>query len=204
MVVLENKIGHELNNPLERYAAHALGEQAIANVLVAVLAPHPPPCTPCPAAPCRAVTIPRHQTRRARLQGLPSHLGPPTTSSTAPPLTTSPTAAAESKWATLSSAWSPTPYPPTQLGRGPQRQRPLHHRPLAHHTRRPGHVGCLVLRDLRLLDRRLLRHHLLGHHRRRHRLTRFDIIGLVLRSLPDQEDADTASLLWAVWNYHCR
>lgn len=38
-VVLENKIGHELDNPLDRYAAHALGEQEIATVLVAVLAP---------------------------------------------------------------------------------------------------------------------------------------------------------------------
>jgi hypothetical protein len=38
-VVLENKIGHELNNPLDRYAAHALGEQEIATVLVAVLGP---------------------------------------------------------------------------------------------------------------------------------------------------------------------
>jgi hypothetical protein len=38
-VVLENKIGHQLDNPLDRYAAHALGEQEIATVLVAVLAP---------------------------------------------------------------------------------------------------------------------------------------------------------------------
>lgn len=38
-VVLENKIGHTLDNPLDRYAAHALGGQEIATVLVAVLAP---------------------------------------------------------------------------------------------------------------------------------------------------------------------
>lgn len=38
-VVLENKIGHELNNPLDLYAAHALGERGITNVLVVVLAP---------------------------------------------------------------------------------------------------------------------------------------------------------------------
>ena len=40
-VVLENKIGHALVNPLDRYAAHALGEQEIACVLVVVLAPEP-------------------------------------------------------------------------------------------------------------------------------------------------------------------
>lgn len=38
-VVLENKIGHTLDNPLDRYATYALGEQEIAIVLVAVLAP---------------------------------------------------------------------------------------------------------------------------------------------------------------------
>ena len=38
-LVLENKISHQLNNPLDRYAAHALGEQGVATVLVGVLAP---------------------------------------------------------------------------------------------------------------------------------------------------------------------
>ncbi|GAA1970979.1 hypothetical protein GCM10009776_37460 [Microbacterium deminutum] len=38
-VVLENKIGHELNNPLDRYAASALADEDISTVLVAVLAP---------------------------------------------------------------------------------------------------------------------------------------------------------------------
>ena len=38
-LVLENKISHQLNNPLDRYAAHALGEQGVATVLVVVLAP---------------------------------------------------------------------------------------------------------------------------------------------------------------------
>ena len=37
--MVENKIGHELDNPLDRYAAHALGEQGIGAVLVVVLAP---------------------------------------------------------------------------------------------------------------------------------------------------------------------
>lgn len=38
-VVLENKIGHVLNNPLGRYASRALREDEITMVLVAVLAP---------------------------------------------------------------------------------------------------------------------------------------------------------------------
>ena len=38
-VVLENKIGHKLDNPLDRYAAHALGDREITAVLVVVLAP---------------------------------------------------------------------------------------------------------------------------------------------------------------------
>ena len=38
-VVLENKIGHKLDNPLDRYAVHALGDPEITAVLVAVLAP---------------------------------------------------------------------------------------------------------------------------------------------------------------------
>jgi PD-(D/E)XK nuclease superfamily len=38
-VVLENKLGHKLDNPLDRYAAHALGDQEITAVLVVVLAP---------------------------------------------------------------------------------------------------------------------------------------------------------------------
>lgn len=38
-VVLENKIGHHLANPLDQYAAHALGKDGISTVLVAVLAP---------------------------------------------------------------------------------------------------------------------------------------------------------------------
>lgn len=45
-VVLENKITHELHNPLDRYAASALADPDIDHVLVAVLAPElrvPPP-----------------------------------------------------------------------------------------------------------------------------------------------------------------
>ena len=38
-IVLENKIGHTLDNPLDRYATHALTEPKITNVLVAALAP---------------------------------------------------------------------------------------------------------------------------------------------------------------------
>ncbi len=38
-IVLENKIGHELNNPLDRYAEHALRGEGVNSVLVAVLAP---------------------------------------------------------------------------------------------------------------------------------------------------------------------
>lgn len=38
-IVLENKISHELNNPLNQYAAHALKDQGVDKVLVAVLAP---------------------------------------------------------------------------------------------------------------------------------------------------------------------
>lgn len=38
-VVIENKIGHQLNNPLDRYAQHALNTDQIAAVLVVVLAP---------------------------------------------------------------------------------------------------------------------------------------------------------------------
>lgn len=38
-VILENKIGHVLNNPLDRYAARALDDDEITTVLVAVLAP---------------------------------------------------------------------------------------------------------------------------------------------------------------------
>lgn len=39
VIVLENKIGHELDNPLDRYAAYALNEPGTASVLVVVLAP---------------------------------------------------------------------------------------------------------------------------------------------------------------------
>lgn len=38
-VVIENKIGHVLNNPLKTYAEYALGDPNIQTVLVAVLAP---------------------------------------------------------------------------------------------------------------------------------------------------------------------
>lgn len=38
-IVLENKIGHELNNPLNRYAEHALGGEGVDSVVVVVLAP---------------------------------------------------------------------------------------------------------------------------------------------------------------------
>ena len=38
-IVLENKIGHKLNNPLDRYTQHAANTEGVSTILVVVLAP---------------------------------------------------------------------------------------------------------------------------------------------------------------------